>query len=110
MKIRGLLQSLTLAPAAALAVHAPSAFAATAGGGGGFPWDTGFQNFTQDLTGPVAGSISLAAFFTAGYLAWRHGGEMNHTIHGLFGVSFIAFIVCMAQLVMTGFGIQAALL
>ena len=35
---------------------------------------------------------------------------MNHTIHGLFGVSFIAFIVCMAQLVMTGFGIQAALL
>jgi len=73
-----------------LAVLLPDmAHAAGAGGGGNLPWDTPLQNLRQDLTGPVAFTLSLLAFFCAG-VALVFGGEMSHFTRGM----VISVMVC----------------
>ena len=58
-------------------------------GGGNLPWDTPLQNLRQDLTGPVAFTLSLIAFFVAG-VALIFGGEMSHFVRGM----VISVMVC----------------
>ena len=46
------------------------------------PWDTPLITLRNDLTGPVAFTLSLFAFFVAG-VALIFGGEMSHFVRGL---------------------------
>ena len=55
--------SLKVVVGLALASAGTAAFAAT---GGGLPWDGPMMTFTNDLTGPVASTISVGALAGAG--------------------------------------------
>jgi type IV secretion system protein VirB2 len=46
------------------------------------PWDTPLTTLRTDLTGPVAFTLSLLAFFVAG-VALVFGGEMAHFTRGM---------------------------
>jgi type IV secretion system protein TrbC len=53
-----------------------------ASGGGTMPWDTPLTTLRTDLTGTVAFTLSLFAFFVAG-VALIFGGEMSHFVRGM---------------------------
>jgi type IV secretion system protein VirB2 len=70
-----------LAVAVATVIMPDMAHAAGAGGGG-LPWDTGLTTLRNDITGPVAFTLCLFAFFCAG-AALIFGGELNHFVRGV---------------------------
>ena len=53
-----------------------------AGAGGTMPWDAPLTTLRTDLTGTVAFTLSLFAFFVAG-VALIFGGEMSHFVRGM---------------------------
>jgi type IV secretory pathway VirB2 component (pilin) len=65
----------------ALALFLPG-LAHAAAAGGQMPWDTPLVTLRNDLTGPVAFTLSLFAFFVAG-VALIFGGEMSHFVRGM---------------------------
>jgi type IV secretory pathway VirB2 component (pilin) len=65
------------------------AFASTSGS---LPWDGPIKIFTNDLTGPVATGVSVAAFFAAGAtLIWGEdlGGVARKALYVVLAVSFM---------------------
>jgi type IV secretory pathway VirB2 component (pilin) len=65
----------------ALALILPD-LANAAGAGGQMPWDAPLTTLRNDLTGTVAFTLSLFAFFVAG-VALIFGGEMSHFVRGM---------------------------
>jgi type IV secretory pathway VirB2 component (pilin) len=53
-----------------------------AAAGGAMPWDAPLTALRNDLTGTVAFTLSLFAFFVAG-VALIFGGEMSHFVRGM---------------------------
>ena len=67
--------------------------AALASTGGGLPWDTPLQTLQNDLTGPVATTVSVLALFAAG-AALVFGEELGPFVRrALLLVVAIAFLV-----------------
>ncbi|HTT79759.1 MAG TPA: TrbC/VirB2 family protein [Stellaceae bacterium] len=100
------LQKLALASAVALATYAPSAFAATAGGGT-LPWDTPLQTIQTDLTGSTATSLSLIGVVAIfGVLIF--GGELNHFFRSICYVVLLCAVLVAGQNLLTDFGITGA--
>jgi type IV secretion system protein VirB2 len=65
----------------ALALILPD-LAHAAAAGGNMPWDAPLTALRTDLTGTVAFTLSLFAFFVAG-VALIFGGEMSHFVRGM---------------------------
>jgi type IV secretion system protein VirB2 len=77
--------------------------------GGGLPWDTPLQTLQNDLTGPVATTVSVLALFAAG-AALVFGEEL-----GLFVRRALLLVVAIAFLVLgnnflTALGLTGAVL
>ena len=92
-------------PLIAIAMLAP----AIASTGGGLPWDTPLQTLQNDLTGPVATTVSVLALFAAG-AALVFGEEL-----GLFVRRALLLVVAIAFLVLgtnflTALGLSGAVL
>jgi type IV secretion system protein VirB2 len=82
---------------------------AVASTGGGLPWDTPLQTLQNDLTGPVATTVSVLALFAAG-AALVFGEEL-----GLFVRRALLLVVAIAFLVLgtnflTALGLSGAVL
>ena len=82
---------------------------ALASTGGGLPWDSPLQTLQNDLTGPVATTVSVLALFAAG-AALVFGEEM-----GLFVRRALLLVVAIAFLVLgnnflTALGLTGAVL
>ncbi len=81
----------------AVACHPNLAHAANAGGGA-LPWDTPLTTLRNDITGPVAFTISLLAMVACG-AALVFGGEVNEFIRRLIMVVLVAaFLVGVTNL------------
>jgi type IV secretion system protein TrbC len=65
-----------------LALVVPDIAHAAGAGGGAMPWDTPLTTLRDDLTGPLAFTLSLLAFVVAG-VALIFGGEMSHFVRGV---------------------------
>lgn len=79
------------------ALYSPAAHAAAAGGGG-LPWDTPLTTLKNDLTGPVAFTISLLAMVACG-AALVFGGEINEFVRRIIMLVLVcAFIVGVTNL------------
>lgn len=90
----------------ALACHPHLAHAASAGGA--LPWDTPLTTLKNDITGPVAFTISLLAMVACG-AALVFGGEVNEFIRRLIMVVLVAaFLVGVTNLA-SGLGITGAI-
>lgn len=77
--------------------YPPAAHAASAGGGG-LPWDTPLATLKNDLTGPVAFTISLLAMVACG-AALVFGGEINEFVRRIIMLVLVcAFIVGVTNL------------
>jgi type IV secretion system protein VirB2 len=97
-----------LLPGLMLAVVDP-ALASTGGLGGGLPWDGPLQTLQDDLTGPVATSISVLGLFAAG-TALVFGEELGSFVRrALLLVIAIAFLVLGSNF-LTGLGLSGALI
>jgi type IV secretory pathway VirB2 component (pilin) len=80
----------------AVACHPNLAHASTAGGS--LPWDTPLTTLRNDITGPVAFTISLLAMVACG-AALVFGGEINEFIRRLIMVVLVAaFLVGVTNL------------
>lgn len=89
------------------ALYPPAAHAATAGGGA-LPWDTPLTTLKNDLTGPVAFTISLLAMVACG-AALVFGGEINEFVRRIIMLVLVcAFIVGVTNLA-TALGITGAI-
>jgi type IV secretion system protein TrbC len=76
--------------------------------GGGLPWDAPLQTLQEDLTGPVATSISVLGLFAAG-AALVFGEELGSFVRrALLLVVAIAFLVLGSNF-LTGLGLSGAL-
>jgi type IV secretion system protein TrbC len=83
-----------------------SALAST---GGGLPWDTPLQTLQNDLTGPVATSVSVLALFAAG-AALVFGEELSLFVRrALLLVVAIAFLV-LGNNFLTALGLTGAVI
>lgn len=83
------------------------AHAATTGGGG-LPWDTPLTTLRNDITGPVAFTISLLAMVACG-AALVFGGEINEFVRRIIMLVLVcAFIVGVTNLA-SALGIAGAL-
>jgi len=81
---------------------------ALASTGGGLPWDSPLQTLQNDLTGPVATSISVLALFAAGG-ALVFGEELGIFVRrALMLVIAIAFLVLGANF-LTALGLTGAI-
>jgi len=90
----------------AVACHPNLAHAATAGGS--LPWDTPLTTLRNDITGPVAFTISLLAMVACG-AALVFGGEVNEFIRRLIMVVLVAaFLVGVTNLA-SALGITGAI-
>ena len=86
----------------------PAFAQAATGGGGGLPWDAPLTTLRNDLTGPVAFTISLLAMVACG-AALVFGGEINEfTRRMVLLVMVCAFIVSVVN-VASALGIAGAL-
>jgi type IV secretory pathway VirB2 component (pilin) len=65
-----------------VALVLPGIAHAAGAGGGAMPWDTPLTTLRDDLTGPLAFTLSLLAFVVAG-VALIFGGEMGHFVRGV---------------------------
>jgi type IV secretory pathway VirB2 component (pilin) len=89
------------------ALYPPVAHAAAAGGGG-LPWDTPLTTLKNDLTGPVAFTISLLAMVACG-AALVFGGEINEFVRRIIMLVLVcAFIVGVTNLA-SALGITGAI-
>ena len=89
------------------ALYPPAAHAAAAGGGG-LPWDTPLTTLKNDLTGPVAFTISLLAMVACG-AALVFGGEINEFVRRIIMLVLVcAFIVGVTNLA-SALGITGAI-
>jgi type IV secretory pathway VirB2 component (pilin) len=92
MRIKVLLQSLTLAPFAWATVYIEEARAATAGGGG-LPMDSYIQDYTGEITGPMALAVGVSMMIAAG-VSWHHRGhEMSS------GLTTLLVVGCLLSMV-----------
>jgi len=81
---------------------------AGAAGGGGLPWDTPLTTLKNDLTGPVAFTISLLAMVACG-AALVFGGEINEFVRRIIMLVLVcAFIVGVTNLA-SALGISGAI-
>ena len=81
----------------AVACH-PQLAHASGAGGGSLPWDTPLTTLRNDITGPVAFTISLLAMVACG-AALVFGGEINEFIRRLIMVVLVAaFLVGVTNL------------
>jgi type IV secretion system protein VirB2 len=77
--------------------------------GGGLPWDTPLQTLQNDLTGPVATTVSVLALFAAG-AALVFGEELGLFVRrALLLVIAIAFLV-LGNAFLTALGLTGAVL
>lgn len=91
---------------AVVACHPTLAHASSAGGS--LPWDGPLTTLKNDITGPVAFTISLLAMVACG-AALLFGGEVNEFVRRLIMLVLVtAFIVSVSNLA-TGLGITGAL-
>jgi type IV secretory pathway VirB2 component (pilin) len=98
---------LLLALVLGIALYPPTAHAAAAGGGG-LPWDTPLTTLKNDLTGPVAFTISLLAMVACG-AALVFGGEINEFVRRIVMLVLVcAFIVGVTNLA-SALGITGAI-
>src|ERR1700730_9183795 len=92
--------SLLLIALILLAAIRPRAALAAATGGGSLPWDTPLTTLKNDITGPVAFTISLLAMVACG-AALVFGGEIHEFIRRIIMlvlvVSFIVGVTNMAS-------------
>ena len=97
---------LLLAIVAVVALHPDIAQASSIGGS--LPWDGPLTTLKNDITGPVAFTISLLAMVACG-AALLFGGEINEFVRRLIMLVLVAaFIVSVSNLA-TGLGITGAL-
>ena len=90
----------------ALACHPHLAHAATAGGA--LPWDTPLTTLRNDITGPVAFTISLLAMVACG-AALVFGGEINEFVRRIIMLVLVAaFLVGVTNLA-SALGITGAI-
>ena len=90
----------------AVAAHPLAAHAASAGGS--LPWDTPLTTLKNDLTGPVAFTISLLAMVACG-AALVFGGEINEFVRRIIMLVLVcAFIVGVTNLA-SALGITGAI-
>jgi type IV secretion system protein TrbC len=100
-----------LFPMLVLAVMDPASASTSVGLAlrGGLPWDGPLQILQEDLTGPVATSISVLGLFAAG-AALVFGEELGSFVRrALLLVVAIAFLVLGSNF-LTGLGLSGALL
>jgi type IV secretory pathway VirB2 component (pilin) len=99
---------LVLPALLATAVWHPEVAHAAAAGGGGLPWDTPLTTLKNDLTGPVAFTISLLAMVACG-AALVFGGEINEFVRRIIMLVLVcAFIVGVTNLA-SALGITGAI-
>jgi len=92
--------------AVALLLHPVGAHAATAGGN--LPWDGPLTTLRNDITGPVAFTISLLSMVACGG-ALVFGGEINEFVRRIIMLVLVcAFIVGVSNLA-TALGIAGAI-
>jgi type IV secretion system protein VirB2 len=103
---RNWLPFLVLALVIAMLFHPIAAYASSTGGS--LPWDTPLTTLKNDITGPVAFTISLLAMVACG-AALVFGGEINEFIRRIIMLVLVcAFIVGVTNLA-SGLGITGAL-
>jgi type IV secretory pathway VirB2 component (pilin) len=101
------LPALLLVLVVAVVWHPDVAHAASAGGGS-LPWDTPLTTLKNDLTGPVAFTISLLAMVACG-AALVFGGEINEFVRRIIMLVLVcAFIVGVTNLA-SALGITGAI-
>jgi type IV secretion system protein VirB2 len=90
-----------------LALVVPGIAHAAGAGGGNMPWDTPLTNLLNDLTGPVAFTLSLLAIFVCG-TTLIFGGEMAHFVRGLVVAVMVAALLTSIVNVASALGIAGA--
>lgn len=88
-----------------LALHPVTAHAANAGGA--LPWDTPLTTLKNDITGPVAFTISLLAMVACG-AALVFGGEINEFVRRIIMLVLVAAFLVGATNLATALGITGA--
>jgi type IV secretion system protein TrbC len=91
-----------------LTLHPTLAHAANAGGGG-LPWDTPLQTLKNDITGPVAFTISLLAMVACG-AALVFGGEIGEFIRRIIMLVLVISFIVGATNLASSLGITGAVL
>ena len=89
-----------------VACHPNLAHAASAGGG--LPWDTPLTTLKNDITGPVAFTISLLAMVACG-AALVFGGEINEFIRRLIMLVLVAAFMVGVTNLASALGITGAI-
>jgi len=102
---RSWLLCLALGVIVLAAVHPETAHAATAGGG--LPWDTPLTTLKNDLTGPVAFTISLLAMVACG-AALVFGGEINEFIRRIIMLVLVVALITGVANIAGALGITGA--
>lgn len=90
-----------------LTLHPSLAHAASAGGN--LPWDTPLQTLKNDITGPVAFTISLLAMVACG-AALVFGGEIGEFVRRIIMLVLVASFVVGATNLASLLGITGAVL
>lgn len=75
-----------------------------AAAGGTMPWDKGFTNLREDLTGPFAYTVTILLICISGFAWHRSDGEMNGIVRGLIGLVFVGSLLMLSTQVATAFG------
>jgi type IV secretory pathway VirB2 component (pilin) len=90
----------TLALLTLLVLFLPDAHA-SAGGGGGLPYEGWLGKITDSITGPVAYAISLGALVAAG-AALIFGGDMNGFMKALLFITLVLSMIVAAKNFLSG--------
>ena len=96
---------LMLAVIVLAAAHPETAHASTAGGG--LPWDGPLTTLKNDLTGPVAFTISLLAMVACG-AALVFGGEINEFVRRIIMLVLVVALITGVVNVASALGITGA--
>lgn len=102
-----LLEKRILLGIAATALVLLAVYPAHAAGGGGLPWEAPLQQFQQSITGPVAGTIALAAVAVAGGML-IFGGELNDFARRLMYLALVGGVLLGAAQIVGLFGAAGA--
>ncbi len=89
-----------------VALHPDAAQASSAGGG--LPWDAPLTTLKNDLTGPVAFTISLLAMVACG-AALVFGGEINEFVRRIIMLVLVAALITGVVNVASALGITGAI-
>lgn len=84
-----------------LAIFFVSADAATAGGGGGLPYEEPLKKIGDSITGPVAYWVSVIGFVAAGAGLIFGGAELNMFFRSLVWLVLIVCIIVFAKNTLT---------